>query len=145
MSGKKLWDKGIVTDTFIEKFTVGKDREFDLLLATFDVQGSLAHINMLHSIGLLEAEELEILEDELRTIDKEYIQKGTFEIEEGVEDVHSQIELMLVRKLGDVGKKIHAGRSRNDQVLVDLKLFLRAELHEIVGLTKKLFDTLLKK
>ena len=145
MSGKKLWDKGIVTDTFIEKFTVGRDRKFDLQLATFDVQGSLAHINMLHSIGLLEAEELEILEDELRTIDKEYIQKGIFEIEEGVEDVHSQIELMLVRKLGDVGKKIHAGRSRNDQVLVDLKLFLRAELHEIVGLTKKLFDTLIKR
>lgn len=145
MSGKKLWDKGIVTDTFIEKFTVGRDREFDLQLATFDVQGSLAHINMLHSIGLLEAEELEILEDELRTIDKEYIQKGIFEIEEGVEDVHSQIELMLVRKLGDIGKKIHAGRSRNDQVLVDLKLFLRAELHEIVGLTKKLFDTLIKR
>ena len=145
MSGKKLWDKGIVTDTFIEKFTVGRDREFDLQLATFDVQGSLAHINMLQSIGLLEAEELEILEDELRTIDKEYIQKGTFEIEEGVEDVHTQIELMLVRKLGDVGKKIHAGRSRNDQVLVDLKLFLRAELHEIVGLSKKLFDTLIKR
>ena len=109
MSGKKLWDKGIVTDTFIEKFTVGRDREFDLQLATFDVQGSLAHINMLHSIGLLEAEELEILEDELRTIDKEYIQKGIFEIEEGVEDVHSQIELMLVRKLGDVGKKFMLG------------------------------------
>ncbi len=140
---KKLWDKGIITDEFIEKFTVGRDREFDLLLAKFDVQGSLAHINMLESIGLLEVDELEILEKELNRILVEIIEPGKFEIEAGVEDVHSQIEMMLVQKLGDIGKKIHSGRSRNDQVLVDLKLFLRSELFELVSLVKKLFDTLL--
>lgn len=143
MSGKKLWDKGIVTDEFIEKFTVGRDREFDLQLARYDVRGSLAHIKMLATIGLLEAKELEILEIELSRILDEIIEPGKFEIEAGVEDVHSQIELMLVRELGDVGKKIHSGRSRNDQVLVDLKLFLRNELLELVSLAKKLFDTLL--
>ena len=143
MSGKKLWDKGIVTDEFIEKFTVGRDREFDLQLARYDVRGSLAHIKMLATIGLLEAKELEILEIEMSRILDEIIEPGKFEIEAGVEDVHSQIELMLVRELGDVGKKIHSGRSRNDQVLVDLKLFLRNELLELVSLAKKLFDTLL--
>ncbi len=143
MSGNKLWDKGISTDEFIERFTVGRDREFDLQLAKFDVRGSLAHIKMLESIGLLEAKELSVLEEELHRILKEVIDAKKFEIEDGVEDVHSQIELMLVRKLGDVGKKIHSGRSRNDQVLVDLKLFLRSELFELVSLVKKLFDTLL--
>jgi argininosuccinate lyase len=143
MSGKKLWDKGIITDEFIERFTVGRDRDFDLQLAKYDVEGSLAHIKMLESIGLLESDELEILVNELNHIQSEVIDKGAFIIEEGVEDVHSQIELMLVRKHGEVGKKIHSGRSRNDQVLVDLKLFLRSELLELVSLIKKLFDTLL--
>lgn len=143
MSNKKLWEKGMSTDAFIEKFTVGRDREFDLQLAKFDVLGSLAHIKMLETIGLLDSDELEIIEKELNRILVEVIEKGRFEIESGVEDVHSQIEIMLVQKLGDVGKKIHAGRSRNDQVLVDLKLFLRSELIELVSLVKKLFDTIL--
>jgi len=143
MSGKKLWAKGIITDEFIEKFTVGRDREFDLQLASFDIEGSLAHIKMLESIGLLDTDELDVLERELRRILTEIIKPQHFEIEEGVEDVHSQIEIMLVRSLGNIGKKIHAGRSRNDQVLVDLKLFLRSELFELVYLAKKLFDTLL--
>lgn len=143
MSGKKLWDKGIDTDTFIERFTVGRDREFDLELAKFDVQGTIAHITMLESVGLIESGELKVLTEELVRIQNEVIEKGEFIIEDGVEDVHSQVELMLVRVLGDVGKKVHAGRSRNDQVLVDLKLFLRSELLELVSLVKKLFDTLL--
>jgi len=143
MSGKKLWDKGIDTDAFIEQFTVGRDREFDLELAKFDVQGTIAHITMLESVGLIESGELKVLTQELVRIQNEVIEKGEFIIEDGVEDVHSQVELMLVRVLGDVGKKVHAGRSRNDQVLVDLKLFLRSELLELVSLVKKLFDTLL--
>ncbi|WP_020404381.1 argininosuccinate lyase [Gracilimonas tropica] len=140
---KKLWEKGIQTDAFIEKFTVGKDRELDLDLAKYDVQGTIAHITMLESVGLLEKDELEILTKELNRILNEVIEPGNFEIEDGVEDVHSQIELMLTRKLGDVGKKVHSGRSRNDQVLVDIRLYLRDQIKEIAQLTRKLFDTLI--
>lgn len=141
---KKLWEKGIKTDAFIEAFTVGKDRELDLELAKYDVQGTIAHITMLESVGLLEADELEILTKELNRILVEVIEEGTFEIEEGVEDVHSQIELMLTQSLGDVGKKVHSGRSRNDQVLVDLRLYLRDQIKEMVTLTDKLFNTLIE-
>ncbi|RNC84351.1 MAG: argininosuccinate lyase [Balneola sp.] len=144
MSSKKLWEKGIKTDALIERFTVGMDRELDLELAKYDVQGTIAHITMLESVGLLEKEELEVLVAELTRIQEEVIKTGHFEIEEGVEDVHSQIELMLVKVLGDVGKKVHSGRSRNDQVLLDIKLFLRAELIQIASLTKKLFIAMLK-
>ncbi len=140
---KKLWEKGITTDEFIEKFTVGRDKEFDVQLAKFDVQGTLAHIEMLQHVGLLTKDEFIKLSKELNRILSEVIEPQIFEIEDGVEDVHSQIELMLVRSLGDIGKKVHAGRSRNDQVLVDLKLFLRSELFTLVSLVKKLFDTLL--
>ena len=140
---KKLWEKGIETDAFIEAFTVGRDREFDLELAKYDVQGTMAHITMLERVGLLEKQELEVLLKELQRILDEVIAPGNFEIEEGVEDVHSQVELMLVRALGDVGKKVHSGRSRNDQVLVDLKLFFRSEIQSLASLAKKLFDTLL--
>lgn len=141
---KKLWEKGINTDEFIEKFTVGKDRELDIELAKYDVQGTIAHITMLESVGLLKKEELEVLVKELNRILDEVIKPGKFEIEEGVEDVHSQIELMLTRKLGDIGKKVHSGRSRNDQVLVDIKLFLRDQIKEIAFLTQKLFNGLVK-
>jgi argininosuccinate lyase len=140
---KKLWEKGIETDAFIEKFTVGKDRELDLELAKYDVQGTLAHITMLESVGLLEKNELELLTKELNRILNEVIEPGNFKIEDGVEDVHSQIELMLTRELGDVGKKVHSGRSRNDQVLVDIRLYLRDQIKEIAFLSKKLFDTLI--
>jgi len=140
---KKLWEKGIETDAFIEKFTVGNDRELDLELAKYDVQGTIAHISMLESVGLLESDELEELTGELNRILDEMIEPGDFEIEEGVEDVHSQIELMLTRSLGDIGKKVHSGRSRNDQVLVDIRLYLRDQIKEIASLSKKLFDTLI--
>ncbi len=140
---KKLWEKGIGTDAFIEQFTVGKDRELDLQLAKYDVQGTIAHITMLESVGLLKKSELDVLIEELSHIQEEIIEKGKFEIEDGVEDVHSQIELMLTEKLGEVGKKIHSGRSRNDQVLVDIRLFLREQLREIKLLAKELFDVLI--
>ena len=140
---KKLWEKGIETDAFIEQFTVGKDRELDLLLAKHDVDGTIAHITMLESVGLLEKSELDVLIKELERIQNEVIATNNFKIEDGVEDVHSQIELMLTEKLGDIGKKIHSGRSRNDQVLVDLRLFLREQLQEIKELTKSLFDALI--
>ncbi len=143
MSDKKLWEKGIQTDAFIEKFTVGKDRDLDLELAKYDVQGTLAHITMLESVGLLEKDELETLTKELNRILDEVIEPGHFEIEDGVEDVHSQIELMLTRELGDVGKKVHSGRSRNDQVLVDIRLYLRDQVKEIAELSGKLFNTLI--
>ena len=139
---KKLWEKGIKTDQFIEEFTVGKDRELDLELAKHDVRGTIAHITMLESVGLLEKSELEILIRELENIQEQIIAKGKFQIEDGVEDVHSQIELMLTKELGDVGKKIHSGRSRNDQVLVDIRLFLREQLEEIRSLTNDLFSAL---
>ena len=115
----KLWDKGYEVTAEIERFTVGRDREMDMYLAEADVLGSMAHITMLESIGLLEKDELQLLLSELRDILGE-IRSGAFTIEDGIEDVHSQVELMLTRRLGDVGKKIHSGRSRNDQVLVDL-------------------------
>lgn len=126
----------------IEKFTIGRDREMDLYLAKYDVLGSMAHIIMLQSIDLLTKDELDVLLVELRAIYAQ-AEQGEFVIEEGVEDVHSQVELMLTRKLGDIGKKIHSGRSRNDQVLVDLKLFIRDQIREIAQLTKALFDELI--
>ena len=139
----KLWDKGFEVNAEIEKFTVGRDREMDLYLAESDVLGSMAHITMLESIGLLEADELKSLTEELRHIHAE-IQEGKFIIEEGIEDVHSQVELMLTRRLGDMGKKIHSGRSRNDQVLVDLKLFTRKQLKQIAEDVMALFEELQK-
>lgn len=141
-SKNKLWQKDVSVHGEIDKFTVGMDRELDLLLAKYDVLGSLAHIKMLTSIGLLESSELVILSKELAKIHAE-IERGDFFIEDGVEDVHSQIELMLTSRLGDIGKKIHSGRSRNDQVLLDLKLFMRAETMEIVDLMQQLFDRLI--
>lgn len=138
-----MWEKGISTDEFIEKFTVGKDRKLDLEFAKYDVQGTIAHIKMLESVGLLEKGELTKLTTELNRISAEVIEPGYFEIEEGVEDLHSQIELMLTRALGDIGKKVHSGRSRNDQVLVDIRLYLRDQITEISQLTEKLFDTLI--
>ncbi|MBQ7441774.1 MAG: argininosuccinate lyase [Prevotella sp.] len=140
----KLWEKNTEVNAEIERFTVGRDREMDLYLAPYDVLGSMAHITLLESIGLLEKDELTLLLAELRKIYR-ICQQGSFVIEEGVEDVHSQVELMLTRALGDMGKKIHSGRSRNDQVLVDLKLFTRHELKEIVDGVKILFDELLQK
>ena len=139
----KLWSKGAEPDKLIEEFTVGRDRELDLRLAKYDVEGSMAHIRMLESIGLLEKEELVVLLGALEEI-KTTAECGEFIIEDGVEDVHSQVELMLTRKLGDVGKKIHSGRSRNDQVLVDLKLFLRDELLAISERVITLFERLQK-
>lgn len=140
----KLWEKNYEINHEIERFTVGRDREMDLYLAKYDVLGSMAHITMLESIGLLEKKELKPLLDELKNI-YELCEKGEFVIEDGIEDVHSQVELMLTRKLGDMGKKIHSGRSRNDQVLVDLKLFTRHQLKEIADAVKVLFDELLQK
>ena len=139
----KLWSKGFEPDKMIEEFTVGADRELDLRLARYDVQGSMAHIRMLESIGLLTSEELEVLLKGLGEI-AETIERGEFDIEPGIEDVHSQVEFMLTARLGDVGKKIHSGRSRNDQVLVDLKLFMRDELKNIAEAAARLFDTLIE-
>ena len=138
----KLWEKNFSMTEEIERFTVGRDRELDLLLAESDVMGSMAHITMLESIGLLTKEELTSLLAELRHI-LVIIRQGEFIIEEGVEDVHSQVELMLTRQLGDVGKKIHSGRSRNDQVLLDLKLWTRQQLKGVVQQVKTLFDELI--
>ena len=126
---QKLWEKSVQVNKDIERFTVGRDREMDLYLAKHDVLGSMAHITMLESIGLLTKEELRQLLAELKEI-YAMAERGEFVIEEGVEDVHSQVELMLTRNLGDIGKKIHSGRSRNDQVLLDLKLFTRAEIKD---------------
>ena len=137
----KLWDKGFEPDAMIEDYTVGDDRELDMRLAQYDVEGSLAHIAMLERIGLLTREELETLTAGLHEIAAD-IRDGRFEIEPDTEDVHSQVELLLTRRLGDAGKKIHSGRSRNDQVLVDLKLFLRDELRKIAGDVRTLFDRL---
>jgi argininosuccinate lyase len=137
----KLWEKSVQVDKEIERFTIGRDRELDLLLAKYDVLGSMAHITMLQSIGLLEKEELDKLLPELRRI-YQSAADGTFVIEEGVEDVHSQVELLLTRRLGDIGKKIHSGRSRNDQVLLDLKLFTRDGIRQIAEALRTLFDEL---
>ncbi len=139
---QKLWEKNIEVDHEVEAFTVGKDREMDLYLAKYDVLGSMAHITMLESVGLLTNEELKLLLAELKHI-YQLADKGEFMIEEGVEDVHSQVELLLTRKLGDGGKKIHSGRSRNDQVLLDLKLFTRAQIQDLVELTAELFQVLI--
>ncbi len=140
----KLWEKNYEVNAEIDRFTVGRDREMDLYLAPYDVMGSMAHITMLETIGLLSSDELRQLLAELRAIYREAVE-GRFEIEDGVEDVHSQVELMLTRRLGDMGKKIHSGRSRNDQVLVDLKLFTRHQLRDIAELVKVLFDELIAK
>ncbi|QJD78781.1 argininosuccinate lyase [Spirosoma rhododendri] len=141
----KLWQKeGVSTAEQIERFTVGRDREMDLYLAPFDVQGNLAHARMLETIGLLTTDELTQLTTELNAIYAQ-IGQGQFEIEDGVEDVHSQVELMLTRKLGDVGKKIHSGRSRNDQVLVDLKLFTRDRLWQVAQAIERVFNQLVKR
>ena len=140
----KLWQKGNDSLSEVTRFTVGQDRELDLHLARFDVLGSLAHIEMLESVGLLSNEEREKLSSELKVIYRQIV-AGDFKIEEGVEDIHSQVELLLTKKLGDMGKKIHSGRSRNDQVLVDIKLFLRDELQQLTAEIKNLFDLLLSK
>ena len=140
---QKLWEKNVQVNADIDRFTVGKDREMDLYLAPYDILGSIAHITMLESIGLLTKNELDILTGELRNI-YTIAEKGEFIIEDGIEDVHSQVELMLTRKLGDIGKKIHSGRSRNDQVLVDLKLFIRSEIKTLVELSDNLINALIR-
>ncbi|MBQ4162196.1 MAG: argininosuccinate lyase [Parabacteroides sp.] len=139
---QKLWEKNVQVDQEVDTFTVGKDREMDLYLAKYDVLGSMAHITMLECIGLLKKEELTLLLSELKNI-YTIAESGQFIIEEGVEDVHSQVELMLTRRLGDTGKKIHSGRSRNDQVLLDLKLFTRSQIKEVVELVTELFNVLI--
>ena len=138
---KKLWDKGYDENQQVDSFTVGNDRELDLRLAKYDIQGSMAHIKMLESVGLLEKNELDVVLQALQEI-LETAENGTFVIEDGIEDVHSQVEFLLTEKLGPVGKKIHSGRSRNDQVLVDLKLFMREELQTIATKVRNLFDVL---
>lgn len=138
----KLWEKNTAVDKAIERFTVGKDPEMDLYLAKYDVLGSMAHITMLESIGLIESSELPLLLAELKKIFQD-IESDRFEIEPGIEDVHSQVELLLTRSLGDIGKKIHSGRSRNDQVLLDLKLFTRAAIKETFDAVQELFDVLI--
>src|SRR6478609_7088881 len=140
----KLWTKDKDSLKEVTNFTTGKDQEMDMFLAPFDVLGSLAHIQMLESVGLLKKEELVKLSAELKNIYQQ-IQKGDFKIEEGVEDIHSQVELLLTQRLGDIGKKIHSGRSRNDQVLVDVKLYLRYEIQELVREIKNVFDLLISK
>ncbi len=139
----KLWQKNTESLKEVETFTVGKDRELDLFLAPFDVLGSLAHIKMLNTVGLLTDEELNELQKALKEIYKE-IENGNFVLEEGVEDIHSQVEFILTKKLGDAGKKIHSARSRNDQVILDLKLFLRNEIEELVQRVENFFDLLLQ-
>lgn len=139
----KLWEKSVQVTDEIDKFTVGHDRELDLYLAPYDVLGSMAHVTMLNSINLIADEELPLLLAELKNIYQLTIE-GKFVIEDGIEDVHSQVELMLTRKLGDMGKKIHSGRSRNDQVLVDLKLFTRQKLREVAEAVRQLFAELQK-
>ncbi|WP_129715098.1 argininosuccinate lyase [Pedobacter sp. SYP-B3415] len=137
----KIWQKNTDVDKFVERFTVGQDREMDLLLAKADVLGSLAHTRMLESIGLLTAEDLNLVQTELKNIHRE-VESGDFRIDEAVEDVHSQVEWLLTQRVGEAGKKIHSGRSRNDQVLVDLKLFFRDAIEDMVGLTESLFRRL---
>ena len=142
---KKLWQKNNLSENqhaaLVEKFTIGRDAEFDLQLAKYDVLGNKAHVKMLATIGLIEESELPKILEELDQIATQ-IEEGKFVIEEGIEDVHSQIEFQLTQKLGDIGKKIHSARSRNDQVLVDIKLFLKNEILEIKDLVKNLFQTL---
>ena len=140
----KLWDKGYSTDAFVEEFTVGRDRELDLYLAEADVLGNMAHMKMLNSIGLLSDADKTALEQGLKEIYAS-VQRGEFTIDDGVEDVHSQVEFILTEKCGDAGKRIHTGRSRNDQVMVDLKLFSRAALIELQAGVKSLFDVLMQR
>lgn len=141
----KLWSKeNSSTSSLVEEFTVGRDKEFDLLLAKYDVQGSIAHVTMLGEVGLMTKEEAVLAVKELHEILKT-IESGSFIIEDGVEDVHSQVEKLLTEKIGDAGKKIHSGRSRNDQVAVDIKLYLRAEINNIKAEVKNLFDLLISK
>jgi len=135
----KLWQKVSEINERIEKFTIGRDRELDLVLAKFDVLGSLAHISMLSKVGLIDNKDYKLLNTELKAIYRK-IEAGSFTIDEGIEDVHSQIEFLLTQKLGDAGKKIHSARSRNDQVLVDIKLFTRYNILKIVDTTTKLFN-----
>lgn len=139
----KIWQKNIDVDSFVETFTVGDDRTMDLHLAAADVLGSLAHTQMLSSIGLMSTEDLAAIQKELKRIYRD-IQNGDFVIEDAVEDVHSQIEMLLTQRVGEAGKKIHAGRSRNDQVLVDLKLYFRSEIERMVQQTEKLFNRLIQ-
>jgi len=139
----KIWQKSVTVNDLVENFTVGRDREFDEQMAAFDVLGSLAHTQMLESIGLMSAEDLKLVQQELKNIYKD-IERGNFTIAPEVEDVHSQVEFLLTQRIGDAGKKIHSGRSRNDQVLVDLKLFFRHELQQVVEETKNLFAQLIK-
>ncbi|MDD4821429.1 MAG: argininosuccinate lyase [Bacteroidales bacterium] len=141
---QKLWEKSVSVNAEIDRFTVGKDREMDLYLAKYDVLGSMAHVTMLESVGLLTRDEKEILLKEMRAV-YAIAQSGDFVIEDGVEDVHSQVELMLTRTLGDTGKKIHSGRSRNDQILVDLKLFTRDKIQELTSNVSEMFDILISK
>jgi argininosuccinate lyase len=139
----KIWQKSVTVNELVENFTVGLDREFDLQMAAFDVLGSLAHTQMLESIGLMSADDLTLVQKELKNIYKD-IEAGNFTIPAEVEDVHSQVESLLTERIGDAGKKIHSGRSRNDQVLVDLKLFFRSELQQVVEETEKLFKLLIE-
>src|SRR5262245_49895383 len=139
----KLWSKESTnTSQLVEQFTVGRDKEFDVLLAKYDVQGSIAHVQMLGEVGLMTKEEADTAVKGLQTIAKE-IEEGKFTIEEGIEDVHSQVEFMLTQRIGDAGKKIHSGRSRNDQVAVDIKLYLRAQVLAIKEEVKQTFDLLI--
>ena len=140
----KLWDKGYSTDKFVEEFTVGRDRELDLFLAEADVLGNMAHMKLLNSIGLLTDADREALEQGLKRI-YEQVQAGEFTIEDGVEDVHSQVEFMLTEMCGDAGKRIHTGRSRNDQVMVDIKLFSRSAIIALQKSVEELFATLMQK
>ncbi|MGN6640962.1 MAG: argininosuccinate lyase [Mucilaginibacter sp.] len=139
----KIWQKSVTVNELVENFTVGRDREFDAQMAAFDVLGSLAHTRMLNSVGLLDKEDLDAVQKELKMIYRE-IEAGDFSISDDVEDVHSQVEFLLTQRIGDAGKKIHSGRSRNDQVLVDLKLFFRHELQEVVDDINSLFKLLIK-
>jgi argininosuccinate lyase len=139
----KIWQKSVTVNQLVENFTVGRDAEFDTQMAAFDVLGSLAHTQMLQSIGLMSAGDLQLVQRELKKIYTD-IEEGNFTIEPGVEDVHSQVEMLLTQRIGDAGKKIHSGRSRNDQVLVDLKLFFRHELQQVVEETKILFEQLIE-
>src|ERR1700761_9505566 len=139
----KIWQKSVTVDQLVESFTVGRDTEFDTQMAAFDVLGSLAHTRMLQSVGLMSEDDLALVQKELKAIYRD-IEKGDFVIEPGVEDVHSQVEQLLTERIGDAGKKIHSGRSRNDQVLVDLKLFFRSELQQVVEETVTLFRQLIE-
>src|SRR5690606_38865631 len=143
INGMKIWQKNIDVDSFVESFTVGNDRAMDLHLAAADVLGSLAHTRMLNSIGLLPDNDLIAVQAELKEIYKE-IEAGDFAIEDSVEDVHSQVEMLLTNRVGAAGKKIHSGRSRNDQVLVDLKLYFRSEIQNLVLLIEGLFKKLIE-